>query len=168
MKRKLDDNDVPQPTQASPSPSSNFQDLGLDARLLQAIAKEGFSTPTPVQTETIPAALEGRDIVARAKTGSGKTAAYLLPILESILRRRKVLTLRSDHESVILTLCRMALLSIIPLPSSLYRPASSHTKSPKQYLGSRHTVPRKYGMSTLCRKFPRARSDPCSPVAQTS
>ena len=91
MKRKLDDNDVPQPTQASLCPAPNFQDLGLDARLLQAIAKEGFSTPTPVQTETIPAVLEGRDVVARAKTGSGKTAAYLLPILESILRRRKVL-----------------------------------------------------------------------------
>ncbi|MCJ1244522.1 ATP-dependent DNA/RNA helicase [Trapelia coarctata] len=91
MKRKLDDNDVPTPV---PPPSTtsagtqNFESLGLDVRLLQAIVQEKFTAPTPVQSQAIPLALEGKDILARAKTGSGKTAAYVLPILEGILRTK--------------------------------------------------------------------------------
>ncbi|MCJ1465289.1 ATP-dependent DNA/RNA helicase [Pseudocyphellaria aurata] len=69
-------------------PPSAFSALGLDARLLQAVVQQRFSTPTLVQTKAIPQALEGKDIVARAKTGSGKTLAYVLPVLESILRRK--------------------------------------------------------------------------------
>ncbi|KAF3167376.1 ATP-dependent DNA/RNA helicase [Orbilia oligospora] len=76
MKRKLSDTDW--------SPTS-FTSLPLDPRLLQAIATLNYSTPTPVQQSVIPPALEGKDILARAKTGSGKTAAYLLPILHRIL-----------------------------------------------------------------------------------
>ncbi|KAK6501677.1 ATP-dependent DNA/RNA helicase [Arthrobotrys musiformis] len=76
MKRKLSDTDW--------SPQT-FTSLPLDPRLLQAIATLNYSTPTPVQQSVIPPALEGKDILARAKTGSGKTAAYLLPILHRIL-----------------------------------------------------------------------------------
>uniref|UniRef100_A0A383WG42 RNA helicase n=1 Tax=Tetradesmus obliquus TaxID=3088 RepID=A0A383WG42_TETOB len=63
----------------------NFQETGLDPRILRALAKQGFSQPTAVQAATIPAALEGKDIVARARTGSGKTLAYLLPALQRIV-----------------------------------------------------------------------------------
>ena len=63
----------------------NFEETGLDPRLLRALSKKGFASPTPVQAETIPKALEGKDIVARARTGSGKTLAYLLPALHKIL-----------------------------------------------------------------------------------
>ena len=91
MKRKLDDNDMPQPAGAK---RPTFATLGLDSRLLQAVAQERFLVPTPIQLKAIPLALEGRDIVARAKTGSGKTAAYLLPTLEAILRRKKVISRR--------------------------------------------------------------------------
>lgn len=92
MKRKLDANDVPVPTQEAETTkaSTTFADLGLDARLLQGIAKQNFQTPTLVQSKAIPLTLEGRDVLARAKTGSGKTAAYLLPILHSILKRKEV------------------------------------------------------------------------------
>jgi ATP-dependent RNA helicase DDX56/DBP9 len=92
MKRKLDANDVPVPTQEveTTKGSTTFADLGLDARLLQGIAKQNFQTPTLVQSKAIPLTLEGRDVLARAKTGSGKTAAYLLPILHSILKRKEV------------------------------------------------------------------------------
>ncbi|KAK6517896.1 ATP-dependent DNA/RNA helicase [Arthrobotrys conoides] len=76
MKRKLSDTDW--------SPTT-FTSLPLDPRILQAIATLNYSTPTPVQQSVIPPALEGKDILARAKTGSGKTAAYLLPILHRIL-----------------------------------------------------------------------------------
>jgi ATP-dependent RNA helicase DDX56/DBP9 len=99
MKRKLNDNDVPVPVageeeKSAKEPKSkkitSFTSLGLDARLLQATAKLNFETPTLVQQKTIPLAINGKDILARAKTGSGKTAAYLLPIIHSILKRKEV------------------------------------------------------------------------------
>jgi ATP-dependent RNA helicase DDX56/DBP9 len=92
MKRKLDANDVPAPAEevAGKEEESTFASLGLDPRLLQGIAKQNFKTPTLVQSKAIPLALNGRDVLARAKTGSGKTAAYLLPILHSILKRKQV------------------------------------------------------------------------------
>ncbi|RAL64177.1 hypothetical protein DID88_002070 [Monilinia fructigena] len=92
MKRKLDANDVPVPAEESDNTKGNatFASLGLDARLLQGIAKQNFQSPTLVQSKSIPLTLEGRDILARAKTGSGKTAAYLLPILHSILKRKEL------------------------------------------------------------------------------
>ncbi|KKA28522.1 hypothetical protein TD95_004602 [Thielaviopsis punctulata] len=75
---------------SAPAPKElSFSDLGLDPRLLQAIAKEGYKQPTLVQRKAIPLALEGKDVLAKAKTGSGKTAAYLLPVLQAILRRKQ-------------------------------------------------------------------------------
>ncbi|KAI9681936.1 MAG: ATP-dependent DNA/RNA helicase [Bathelium mastoideum] len=90
MKRKLDESDVPREVENghSQKKASDFGSMGLDSRLLQGIANEKFATPTPIQSLAIPLALEGKDILARAKTGSGKTAAYLLPILQAILRRK--------------------------------------------------------------------------------
>jgi ATP-dependent RNA helicase DDX56/DBP9 len=92
MKRKLDANDVPAPAEEVDGQKAEFSfaSLGLDPRLLQGIAKQNFKTPTLVQKKAIPLALDGRDVLARAKTGSGKTAAYLLPILHSILKRKQV------------------------------------------------------------------------------
>ncbi|KAH6668946.1 P-loop containing nucleoside triphosphate hydrolase protein [Halenospora varia] len=92
MKRKLDVNDVPAPAEevnSKKAQENTFAGLGLDSRLLQGIAKQNFQTPTPVQSKAIPLALEGRDVLARAKTGSGKTAAYLLPILHLILKQKQ-------------------------------------------------------------------------------
>lgn len=60
----------------------------IDPRLLRALADLGFSRPTPVQATAIPLALEGRDILARARTGSGKTAAYCIPLVQKILRAK--------------------------------------------------------------------------------
>lgn len=88
MKRKLDENYVPSPSAMSQKGQTepNFESFGLDPRLLQAIAKQGFNAPTYVQSNVIPLALQGKDILTRAKTGSGKTAAYLLPLIEILLR----------------------------------------------------------------------------------
>ncbi|EGE00378.1 ATP-dependent RNA helicase DBP9 [Trichophyton tonsurans CBS 112818] len=90
MKRKLDENDVPTSTEMTESkkPARHFEDFGLDPRLLQALTSQNFSKPTLVQAEAIPLALSGKDILARAKTGSGKTAAYLIPILQKILQKK--------------------------------------------------------------------------------
>ena len=92
MKRKLDANDIPVPADEidGNKEESTFAGLGLDPRLLQGIAKQNFKTPTLVQSKAIPLALDGRDVLARAKTGSGKTAAYLLPVLHLILKRKQV------------------------------------------------------------------------------
>ncbi|XP_062452720.1 probable ATP-dependent RNA helicase DDX56 [Rhea pennata] len=63
-----------------------FEHMGLDGRLLRAVAELGWARPTAIQAEAIPLALEGRDLLARARTGSGKTAAYGLPLLQHLLR----------------------------------------------------------------------------------
>ena len=61
-----------------------FQDFDLDPRLQRNLQAQGFETPTPIQEAAIPAALEGRDILGSAETGTGKTAAFLLPILQNL------------------------------------------------------------------------------------
>ncbi len=65
----------------------SFRSLGLHADLLKAVDALGFTEPTPIQTQAIPSALEGRDLLGCAATGSGKTAAFLLPILQDLLAR---------------------------------------------------------------------------------
>ncbi|XP_037693174.1 probable ATP-dependent RNA helicase DDX56 isoform X2 [Choloepus didactylus] len=65
-----------------------FEHMGLDPRLLQAIADLGWSRPTLIQEKAIPLALEGKDLLARARTGSGKTAAYAVPMLQLLLHRK--------------------------------------------------------------------------------
>ncbi len=62
----------------------SFQSLGLAPGLLRALEEQGYSEPTPIQCQAIPAALEGRDVVGSAQTGTGKTAAFLLPILQRL------------------------------------------------------------------------------------
>ncbi|KAM6395500.1 LOW QUALITY PROTEIN: putative ATP-dependent RNA helicase DDX56 [Rhynochetos jubatus] len=66
--------------------AQGFEHMGLDGRLLRAVAELGWATPTAIQAEAIPLALEGRDVLARARTGSGKTGAYGLAVLQHLLR----------------------------------------------------------------------------------
>ena len=63
---------------------THFDDLGLSGQALQAVAQLGYSTPTPVQEQAIPKVLEGRDLIAAAKTGTGKTAAFSLPTMDKL------------------------------------------------------------------------------------
>ncbi|KAL7537308.1 hypothetical protein ACHAXR_007730, partial [Thalassiosira sp. AJA248-18] len=65
----------------------SFSQLGLSRPLLRGVASMGFVTPTPIQASVLPVALAGRDVCASAVTGSGKTAAFLLPVMERILQR---------------------------------------------------------------------------------
>ncbi|KAJ3139122.1 ATP-dependent DNA/RNA helicase, partial [Irineochytrium annulatum] len=71
------------------TPASSFDSLDLDPRLLRAVAKLGFTTPTLIQSTAIPLALKGKDILARARTGSGKTVAYCLPVLQKVLSAKQ-------------------------------------------------------------------------------
>ena len=61
-----------------------FQAMGLNANLLKAITRKGFSVPTPIQRKTIPLVLDGQDVVGMARTGSGKTAAFVVPMIEKL------------------------------------------------------------------------------------
>jgi ATP-dependent RNA helicase RhlE len=64
----------------------SFNDLGLTPELVRAVSEKGYSTPTPIQSQAIPAVLAGRDVLAGAQTGTGKTAAFVLPILQKLGR----------------------------------------------------------------------------------
>jgi ATP-dependent RNA helicase RhlE len=71
--------------EVKPAPSVKFTDLGLCEPLLRALAEEKYETPTPIQAQAIPPALAGRDMLGCAQTGTGKTAAFALPILQRLL-----------------------------------------------------------------------------------
>ncbi|KAJ3859571.1 ATP-dependent RNA helicase dbp9 [Lentinula novae-zelandiae] len=104
---------------------SSFSHL-LDARLLRALADMGFARPTLVQSKAIPLALEGRDILARARTGSGKTAAYCIPVVQKILSTKSALDLED--------LSRQATRCIILVPTrELSEQVSSYLKGLCKY-----------------------------------
>jgi ATP-dependent RNA helicase RhlE len=67
---------------------TSFQDFGLADAITRALREENYHTPTPIQAQTIPLALTGRDVIGIAQTGTGKTAAFALPILHRLLERR--------------------------------------------------------------------------------
>ncbi|MCQ8782711.1 DEAD/DEAH box helicase [Mangrovibrevibacter kandeliae] len=69
--------------------SSTFQTLGLSDALLAALARMDLTTPTPIQAQAIPAVLKGRDVLAIAQTGTGKTAAFSLPVIDALLKLDK-------------------------------------------------------------------------------
>ncbi|KAF2033956.1 ATP-dependent RNA helicase-like protein DRS1 [Setomelanomma holmii] len=69
--------------------SGSFQSMSLSRPIQKGLAAIGFTEPTPIQSKTIPIAMQGKDVVGGAETGSGKTAAFLIPILERLLYRPK-------------------------------------------------------------------------------
>lgn len=76
-------------TNDAPS-STAFSALGLPSFLLDALSGLGYEEATPIQSETIPAVLSGRDVVGVAQTGTGKTAAFALPVLATLDYQRRV------------------------------------------------------------------------------
>ncbi|MCC6658928.1 MAG: DEAD/DEAH box helicase, partial [Rhodocyclaceae bacterium] len=63
-----------------------FEDLGLLPELLKAVAEAGYTEPTPIQAQAIPVVLEGKDVMGGAQTGTGKTAGFVLPLLQRLAR----------------------------------------------------------------------------------
>ncbi|WP_216940196.1 DEAD/DEAH box helicase [Acinetobacter sp. BY419] len=80
--------------------SKTFADFSLDASLIQAIEGLGFTTPTPVQEQAIPAALEGKDLLVSSQTGSGKTAAFLLPTLNALANQDSLISFKDRMKAV--------------------------------------------------------------------
>jgi ATP-dependent RNA helicase DeaD len=77
------------PAPDSPAQQPSFADLGIDKRVLRALADVGYESPSPIQAATIPALLAGRHVVGLAQTGTGKTAAFAVPILSQLELRQK-------------------------------------------------------------------------------
>jgi ATP-dependent RNA helicase RhlE len=89
----------------APNPPQSFSDLGLHPAILQAVAAQGYTTPTPIQQRAIPVVLSRRDVMAGAQTGTGKTAAFCLPILHLLapLANRSVSPAMHPVRALILT-----------------------------------------------------------------
>ena len=75
--------------QASDNTDIRFSDFDLDGRVARAVADLGYESPSPIQAQTIPLLLDGRDVIGLAQTGTGKTAAFALPLLSSIAGRER-------------------------------------------------------------------------------
>ncbi|XP_078310466.1 putative ATP-dependent RNA helicase DDX56 isoform X1 [Crassostrea virginica] len=103
----------------------SFHEMGLDDRLLKAISQLGWSEPTPIQEKAIPLALEGKDILARARTGSGKTAAFCIPVIQKILTTKQTSSTEQSVKALVLTptkeLCHQAYKNLMDLTSSCSR-----------------------------------------------
>ncbi|HCW46407.1 MAG TPA: ATP-dependent RNA helicase RhlE, partial [Erwiniaceae bacterium] len=81
----------------------SFDSLGLNADILRAVAEQGYRDPTPVQRQAIPVVLEGRDLMASAQTGTGKTAGFTLPILQLLSAKAQPAKGRRPVRALILT-----------------------------------------------------------------
>ena len=73
---------TPDPTPTASEADGGFAALGLDPRLVTSLTALGYEEPTPIQREAIPPLLQGRDLIGQAATGTGKTAAFTLPLLQ--------------------------------------------------------------------------------------
>lgn len=84
---------------------THFSEFNLDTRLLRAIEESGYTKPTPIQAQAIPAALTGHDVMGSAQTGTGKTASFTLPILQKLLPLASSSTSPARHPVRALVLC---------------------------------------------------------------
>lgn len=94
---KYDDIEVKISGENPPKPVNSFDEAGLRPLLLENIAKSGYLRPTPIQKNAIPIIMAGRDLMACAQTGSGKTAAFMVPIVNMLLNDPKELVLTSSY-----------------------------------------------------------------------
>ena len=93
--------DAPEPTAGAADETVGFEALGLHESVLAAIRDAGYTTPTPIQRDAIPLARRGRDLIGLAQTGTGKTAAFTLPIIDRLIdgpRRTRALILTPTRE----------------------------------------------------------------------
>ncbi len=84
-------------TDTTPTPSPRFDTLPLDPKLLRAVADQGYATMTPIQAKAIPVVLSGRDVMGAAQTGTGKTAAFSIPLLQRMLKHENASASPARH-----------------------------------------------------------------------
>src|SRR5918998_1580388 len=78
------------PQHPVPTTDTTFSSLGLSAEILETVSRIGFLHPTPIQAAVVPVALTGKDVIGLAQTGSGKTAAFVLPMAEKLVHGQGV------------------------------------------------------------------------------
>ena len=79
---------------------TTFSDLGLSESIVRAVTEHGYTSPTPIQAQAIPAVIQGGDLLAGAQTGTGKTAGFTLPLLERLLRSKLVPKNKTDKRPI--------------------------------------------------------------------
>lgn len=94
MENNTKNEDISLPKQKKKK-SGGFESMNLKAPIFKAIKAKGFNLPTPIQRKVIPLALEGRDLVACSRTGSGKTAAFLIPLLNKLEKHSSIVGVRA-------------------------------------------------------------------------
>ena len=87
----------PQLPLVEPLPDVCFADFGLSPDILRALTDQGYVHPTPIQAEAIPVVLQGRDVMGAAQTGTGKTAAFALPLLQRMMKHENASTSPARH-----------------------------------------------------------------------
>lgn len=94
MENNTKNEDISLPKQKKKK-SGGFESMNLKPPIFKAIKAKGFNLPTPIQRKVIPLALEGRDLVACSRTGSGKTAAFLIPLLNKLEKHSSIVGVRA-------------------------------------------------------------------------
>jgi ATP-dependent RNA helicase DDX56/DBP9 len=100
--------------------AANWESLGLEDRLVAAAKRQGWGNPSPVQEAAIPLALAGRDLLVRARTGSGKTAAYSLPIIHAALMAKEV-RVHLSQKNLEIPIFDLCILTMICLTAAVAR-----------------------------------------------
>src|ERR1700730_5671742 len=100
------------PFEKEPLQVNSFQDLPLVEPIRRALKEEGYTVPTPIQAQAIPQLLEGKDLLGIAQTGTGKTAAFALPILQRLAAEKPASTRRKTARVLVLTPTRELALQI--------------------------------------------------------
>ena len=128
----MHDNDkVNEPSVATTAPVSRFDSLALDPKLLRAVAESGYESMTPIQAKAIPLVLAGRDMMGAAQTGTGKTAAFALPLLQKMLR----------HETPSMSPARHPVRALVLTPTrELADQVAANVKNYAKYTQLRSTV----------------------------
>lgn len=80
-----------------------FKDLDIIQPILEALDKQGYTSPTPIQEKSIPLILDGRDVLGSAQTGTGKTAAFAIPTLQILKREKDLSNTSNEIKCLILT-----------------------------------------------------------------
>jgi superfamily II DNA/RNA helicase len=120
-----------QDTEAAPTPAPLFNSLPLDPKLLRAVADAGYQAMTPIQAKAIPIVLDGRDMMGAAQTGTGKTAAFTIPLLQKMLR----------HENASMSPARHPVRALVLAPTrELADQVANNVKTYARHTNLRSTV----------------------------
>lgn len=124
---ELEDSDIDSQSEEENEHVLSFTEMGIDDRILLAVVEQGWAEPTPIQETAIPLIIQGKDILAKARTGSGKTGAYTIPLLHKILSIKKQ-RIKQATSALVLTpsreLCSQAFKNLLELMTYCQREIS--------------------------------------------